>query len=170
MTRVTPPDVVLAVVPGAGLVPPAQYSPLWMVLAFAIVVGAVLLLIAAVRLTRGDELTVPASDISWMPPVDRAALRAHYLVVIDDAAHAHQSGRLSTRQLHQQLGHTLRQFAAEAHGVSAASMTLTDLREARLAALSDAVERLYPGEFSAAPNAHPDESVHAARQLVMTWS
>lgn len=160
----------LAFVSTPIFVPPAQYSTIWLVIALVTVAGAVLLVIAAVRLTRARPRPVEPSDASWMPVIDRAGLRDRYLVMIDAAEHDHGSGRMSTRELHQQLGFLLRQFAFEADGIRAPNMTLTDLRAARLDPLGDAVSRLYPGEFGAAAIASVDDSVQGARRVVSSWN
>lgn len=153
---------------GPAFIPPAQYSGLWNVVAAAIVIGAILLIVAIVRSTRARRSD--ATDIDWIPVVDRDATRERYLGLIDDAEADHRAGRMRARQLHQRMSFLVREFVFEIDGVNAPTMTLSDLRATRHHPLGDTVSQLYPGEFAPIDRGSPGESAELARRLVRSWS
>ena len=157
-------------VSASGFIPPAQYSAIWNVIAIAIVVGALLLIIAIVRLTRAARIPSEPSDIEWMPALDRAEVRTRYLALIAAADSDHRLWRMPARELHQRMSFLVREFAFEADGVHAPNMTLTDLRASRNDSLGDLVARLYPGEFAAVDRGTAAESVELARGVVTSWN
>lgn len=157
-------------VTGPEFIPPAQYSGIWNVIAIAIVVGALLLIVAIVRLTRAVRVPSEPSDVEWMPALDRAEVRDRYLALIAAAESHHREGRMPARDLHQRMSFLVREFAYEIDGVLAPTMTLTDLRASRHDSLGDLVARLYPGEFAAIDRGSAAESVGLARRMVSSWN
>ena len=160
----------MMVVVGPGFIPPAQYSPIWNVIAILILVGSLLLIIAVLRLTRSPAELREESDIEWMPALDRGELRGRYLTLIDDADSEYRAGRMPARDLHQRMSFLVREFAYEADGVRAPTMTMTDLRASHLHSLGDLVARLYPGEFAAVDNGGAGDSIDLARRVVGGWN
>ena len=154
---------------GPDFVPPAQYSAIWNVIAIAIVVGAILLIVVIIRLTRTPPATPEATDLQWMPAVDRDEVRSRYLAMIDAAQSEYRERRMPARQLHQRMSSLVREFAFDIDGVRARTMTLTDLRATRNDSLGDVIARLYPGEFAAVDRGNPEESVELARRVVRSW-
>jgi hypothetical protein len=92
-----------------------------------------------------------------------------YLGLIDEVTEAHERGVLDSRAAHQRLSEIVREFSARSRGVRAPYMTLSDLRHARIDALADTVQALYPGEFG--PGDVPvAQTADRARWLVTSWS
>lgn len=156
---------------GNGFFPPVAYSPLWAALAAVLLLALAAFYILVPLLTRQTRAPEPEPemDLSWMP-VDVPALREKYEVLISEVEAAHRSGALSARAAHQRLSLLLRLFAYESSGIRAPHMTLAELREARNSPLSDAVAKLYPGEFEATPRGTVQDAAEVARRLVHTWS
>ena len=160
----------MTTVVGPAFVPPTQYSPIWNVIAALILVGALLIIFAVVRLTRAPRQVLEASDTGWMPALDRGELRGRYLSLIDDVESEYLAGRMPARDLHQRMSFLVREFAYEADGVRAPTMTLTDLRASRLHSLGDLVARLYPGEFAAVDSGGAGDRIDLARRVVRAWN
>ncbi|MCY7325323.1 MAG: hypothetical protein LH605_04240 [Microbacteriaceae bacterium] len=154
---------------GNGFFPPVAYSPLWAALAIVILFALAAFYVVVPLLTRQARVEEPEVDVSWMP-VDVPALRGKYEVLISEVEAAHRSGELSLRAAHQRLSLLLRLFAYESSGIRAPHMTLADLREARNTPLSDAVAKLYPGEFEAVERGSVQDAAEVARRMVHSWS
>lgn len=154
---------------GNGFFPPVAYSPLWAALAVAILLMLAAFYIVVPLLTRQPRVAEPEADLSWMP-VDVPALRGKYDVLISEVEAAHRGGELSIRAAHQRLSLLLRLFAYESTGIRAPHMTLAELREGSNTPLSDAVARLYPGEFEAVERGSVLDAAEVARRVVHTWS
>lgn len=154
---------------GNGFFPPVAYSPLWAALAVVILLVLAAFHIVVPLLTRQARVEEPEVDVSWMP-VDVPALRGKYEALISEVEAAHRSGELSVRAAHQRLSLLLRLFAYESSGIRAPHMTLAELRDGRDTPLSDAVAKLYPGEFEAVERGSVLDAAEVARRMVHTWS
>ncbi|MDM4763499.1 hypothetical protein QT381_10805 [Galbitalea sp. SE-J8] len=148
-----------------GFYPPVEFSPLWLLLAAAIVVALVAYLVLSLALTRPRATTPDDGD-----PLAAGDLRISYLLLIDEVGVAYREGRLSAPEAHQRLSLVVREFAARMRGIRAPYMTLADLREQRIDPLADTVAELYPGAFGAGPGTPSVELAAArARELVGGW-
>ncbi|GAB3143522.1 hypothetical protein [Marisediminicola antarctica] len=154
---------------GNGFFPPVAYSPLWAALAVVILLVLAAFYIVVPLLTRQARVEEPEVDVSWMP-VDVPALRGKYEVLISEVEASHRLGELSVRAAHQRLSLLLRLFAYESSGIRAPHMTLAELREGRDTPLSDAVAKLYPGEFEAIERGSVLDAAEVARRMVYSWN
>jgi hypothetical protein len=108
------------------------------------------------------------------PPGWRMArLKGDYIDRIDEIVRLADAGEIDARRAHQDLSVALRQFVHDASGISAPTMTLSELGHSRypaLAPVTEVVRVVYPVEFG------PDRDtsvVHAAayaRQVVAQWT
>ncbi len=155
--------------PGDGFFPPVTHSAWWTALAVAIVVGIALYTAAVLFFTRRRERPAVESEELWMPPTSDE-LRRKYLDLISEVEYASARGELGIRHSHQRLSQLLRFHAFEASGVRAPQMTLTDLRAEHLTALSEAVEKLYPGAFAEIERGGVAQAADLARRVVQTWT
>ena len=98
--------------------------------------------------------------------------RAECLNRLDAIEAALTTGRITPREGHQQISVTVRQFVAEASGVPATTMTLTDLEREGPAELAAVVAMVYPPEFAADEALGRERFTTAlgqARELVASW-
>lgn len=152
-----------------GYYPPAQYSPIWLIIGVALIVLVITWIVLLLVFTaRRPQATVVAEPLGGFP-ADAATLQATYLSLIDEVAVAHGSGSLDFRQAHQRLSLIVRQFAGEARGIRAPYMTLEELRALRLTPLSSTIGELYPGAFSGTETGSVEASLTRARRLVREW-
>ena len=150
------------------LYPPAQYSPLWLLLVFAVLLLAVGIAALVALLTRPRRLEA-------QPEVDRPAvltqLRVEYLEGIDDIERRVRAGQLDARRAHAELSRLMRAFVNEYSGLEAPVLTLQDLvAQGVHPALIDALGRFtYPSLFRRGAPVDPVLGAQAARQVVQTW-
>jgi hypothetical protein len=156
-------------VPGDDvLYPPAQYSPLWLLLALALLLAVVGAGVLVAVLTRPRRLvTRPAVDA----PAVLAQLRVEYVGAIDDVEQRVLSGALDARRAHAELSRLMRAFVNEYSGLEAPVMTLQDLvAQGVHPSLIDALGRFtYPSLFRRGKPVNPLHAVGAARQVVQSW-
>ncbi|GAA4282816.1 hypothetical protein GCM10022261_03470 [Brevibacterium daeguense] len=150
----------------AELHPLLTASPWWAVVAVAglllgLLVAGWPLLAALWRASerRGTRLT----------PVPEQT-RVKYLQRIDEIEKAWQTSSLDSREVAQQLGTVVRDFARAAWGLKVDHMTLSELQSHRIEPLAVAVSRLYAAEFSRDGSADCTGELLAARELVGRWS
>ena len=147
--------------------PPVQYQPWWGLLGFGLLVVVVAWYVYLFWSTRRRASVNPAPIADSRPSPE--AVRAHYISLIDEARVAHDKGELDARATHHQLSLLLRSFVSEREGVRTLPMTLQDLRETSLTPLTAAVEKLYPGAFSANPRGSVEQAISEARRVVNSW-
>ncbi|MDQ0768876.1 hypothetical protein QF031_001625 [Pseudarthrobacter defluvii] len=154
-----------------GFFGPLQYSPGWVwcgAALLALVAGWYVYVLATTR-----TATRPASGSSGPDRAaltDLPALKAAYLQRIHDAEHAAAAGSLDARHAHQEISLLLRAFVRDATGVDATRMTHQDLARHPLPAAADAVQALYPAEFSPGPLPSVAASAARASAAVRAWS
>jgi hypothetical protein len=144
---------------------PVGYSPVWVVLAVALVVLVMSYYVAVAHWAR----------LGFVPDLEASALeeaRADHLRQIDAIEAALRAGRLSLRAAFQELSLTVRSFVDDVTEVPARFMALEDLRDSADPKVADAIARMYPPEFG--PEDTPPKeflvSLGQARELVTTWT
>lgn len=152
---------------GNGFYPPEQYSLLWTLLGFLlllVVVGWFVFVLVRYRRRPQPYLADPLPGFPSGP-----ALQTTYLQLVDDVQRAFRDGTLDSREAHQRLSLVVREFAAQARGVRAQYMTLDDLRATPLTPLSATIGELYPGAFGPEETPSFDAAADRARTLVREW-
>jgi len=152
-----------------ALYPPAQYSPLWLVLLIVLIVVVVLAGVLVAALTRPRRVAAqPGLDVATVI----AGLRADYLGAIDEVERGVLSGALDARRAHARLSRLMRAYVNEYSGLEAPVMTLQDLAARGVhPALVDALGRYsYPSLFGRGAPVDPLAGVQAAREVVRQWS
>lgn len=146
---------------------PLGYSGFWLFLGLALAAAAAGWVGYAVVSTLP-----PRSSADFAIPRFRASpgLRLVYLGRIDEIAELLEAGEIGPRTAVQELSRIVRGFVQEATGVKASRMTLTELRQQPVPAVSAAVERFYPGEFSPPGEPDAEAALAAARTVVGQWS
>ena len=150
------------------LYPPAQYSPLWLLLVFGVLLLAVGIAALVAFLTRPRRLEAqPEGD----RPAVLTQLRVEYLQGIDDIERRVRAGELDARRAHAELSRLMRAFVNEYSGLEAPVLTLQDLvAQGVHPALIDALGRFtYPSLFRRGAPVDPVLGAQAARQVVQTW-
>lgn len=150
------------------LYPPAQYGPLWLVLAIVLLVVIVGVAVLVALLTRPRRLaTRPAAD----GPAVLTQLRVEYLAGVDDVERRVRSGEIDARRAHAELSRLMRAFVNEYSGLEAPVLTLQDLvAQGVHPSLIDALGRFtYPSLFRRGAPVDPVLAVQAARQVVQSW-
>lgn len=154
----------------ADFYPPMSYSPLWLAIAVAILLGIVgwaSVIWAQTRPARSAEPAPPS------PQWRLAILKRQYVARIDEIVRLADADELSVRRAHQELSLGVRQFVQEASGVTAPTMTLTELGRTgipEMAPVSDVVLRLYPVEFGPDRTGSVREAATVARDVVARWT
>ncbi len=153
-----------------GFYAPMTYTTLWLV------IGVALLLAIAGWYVVVWWQTRPAPPSPPAPPLASGArlarLKGDCLARIDEVVHRVDAGRLSQRAGHQELSTVVREFVQEASGVSAPTMTLTELGRSgnrRLDPVTDVVLLLYPVEFGPEQPASVADAAVVARTAVERW-
>jgi len=158
-------------VPGDGFYPPMTYSALWLVLGLVVLAAVLGWGVVIWRQTRPARPPRPAPE---PPPGWRLGnLKGGYLRRIDEIVRLAGTEELSTRRAHQELSVTVRQFVQEASGLTAPTMTLTELGRSGVPSLkpvTDVVLRLYPVEFGPDSTASIGTAADVAREVVSRWT
>lgn len=149
----------------SGFFPPVQFSAVWALLGFAIIVLVVAWFVVVPLATRARPVPVE------LPPAapDLTAVRSRYLGLIDEVQAAHERFELSAREAHQKLSALVRAFAHESSVHPASSMTLGELKKLELTVLAGAVEFMYPAEFGRRERGNLSLAVAEARKVVLEW-
>lgn len=146
---------------------PLAYSGFWLFLGLAFAAAAVGWVGYAVVSTRPPRAVAE-------PSIPRVAaspgLRRLYLGRIEEIAALLEAGEIGPRTATQELSRIVRGFVQEATGVRASRMTLEELRRQPVAAVATAVERFYPGEFSAPGEPDAEAALVGARTVVDSWT
>jgi hypothetical protein len=154
----------------ADFYPPMTYSPIWNAIAIAILVG----ILGWGLVIWAQTLPARATPEPPLPPGWRLArLKDDYLERIDEVVRLAGSGELSVRRAHQELSVAVRSFVQEASGISAPTMTLSELRgspDPALRPVSDVVRGLYPVEFGPDRFVSVAEAAGYAREVVERWT
>ncbi|GAA2014035.1 hypothetical protein [Brevibacterium samyangense] len=98
-------------------------------------------------------------------------VRTEYMHRIDEVANRWRAGERSDRELAQDLGVVVRDFAKSAWDIRIDHMTLRELHSSRIRPIAEVVDRLYAAEFS--PEGSPSggtAELQAAKELVGRWS
>jgi hypothetical protein len=102
-----------------------------------------------------------------------ARLKGDYLERIEEIVRLAEAGELDARRAHQELSVALRQFVHEASGISAPTMTLTDLGHSRNPALvpvTEVVRGIYPVEFGPDRDTSVVSAAAYAREVIARWT
>ncbi|MDR6622746.1 hypothetical protein [Sinomonas atrocyanea] len=145
---------------------PLAYSGFWLFLGLALAAAAVGWVGYAVVSTRPPR---PVADASIPRFHASPGLRRVYLGRIEEIAELLEAGEIGSRTAAQELSRIVRGFLQEATGVGASRMTLEELRRQPVPAVAAAVERFYPGEFSAPGEPDAEAALGAARTVVGSW-
>jgi hypothetical protein len=102
-----------------------------------------------------------------------ARLKGDYIERINEIVRLADAGEIDARRAHQELSVALRQFVQEASGISAPTMTLSELGHSRnpvLAPVTEVVRGIYPVEFGPDRHASVFQAAAYARQVVAEWT
>ncbi|MDJ1369858.1 hypothetical protein [Gulosibacter molinativorax] len=155
--------------PNPGEVMPlVGYSPFWLVLGIAILALIAAFYVLVLLFTAGR--TKPTKmKAKTEPPVDLEKLQHEGYSKIAQIETASMNGTLDPKAAHEQLSAVVREYVAEATGIPADHMTLSDLRRTELRGTTRAVEQFYPAVFGAEPQQDLGKSIHMAREVLAGW-
>lgn len=157
--QATPPGTILPVVP---------YSPIWGVIAAALIVFVAAYYVLSWLLTRPTP--EPPAPVAAPTPVRSVPeLQSVYLHEVDTILQRHMSGELSARRTHAALSVAVREFLAEATGIPADKMTLTELRTTPFVGATHAIAEYYPIVFGADEARSVEHGALAAKQVIALW-
>jgi len=151
-----------------GFYAPMTYTPLWVVIGVALLLAIVGWYVVVWWQTR----PAPPPALQLASGARLAQLQGACLARIDQIVHRVGAGQLTQRAGHQELSTVVRDFVQEASGVSAPTMTLTELGRSgnrRLEPVTDVVLLLYPVEFGPERPASVADAALAARTAVERW-
>ena len=149
------------------VMPLVGYSPIWLLIGLALLVGVVayfLIVVAATR-RRVDEVVVHDDAPVELPVEVRERVRHG----IDTVERRVRSGTLDRRAAHEELSSLVREYVTAATGIPADRMTLADLERSDLRGTARAVARFYPGLFAAAATDDVTGAIRAAREVIDGW-
>jgi hypothetical protein len=154
----------------AEIVPPIDYSSLWLWLGVACLVSIVLIVTAILFFTRHKEPKTIASLKPATVNKDFEAIRAKYLKIIEAIKSDYARKAVSARTAHQQISLAVRKFVFEFSGIPAHHLTLTDLKKsADLNELSGLIGKIYPPEFAKVDKGSVDEASANAEEVIRKW-
>lgn len=153
--------------PEGTIMPAVSYWPIWGL------IGGFLLLAVVAYYLWAYLSTLPRRRLPELAPPsplpDLGEIRGRYLGRVDDIERRHQQGALSSRRAHAELSVVVRDYVAEATGVRADRMTLTDLRRTQLRGTAHTVGQFYPIVFGAREYRGVAQGANAARSVITTW-
>lgn len=153
--------------PSEQIIDPPQYSVAWLILAALCVIVLVVLVLAALRITRG----VVSRAAYKRRPSATAALKAEFLRAVNDVADRHAAGQIDARAGHHELTGVMRRFVRRTTGHDVTSQDVTTLlADPRTRDVGMLIAHLYEPEFAASSDAELSESVHRAREVIRRWS
>ncbi|MDQ2757328.1 MAG: hypothetical protein M3Y71_12320 [Actinomycetota bacterium] len=147
------------------------YSTLWTVIGLTLLLVVAGWYVVVWWRTRPVPPPPPAPALASGARLDR--LKGACLARIDELVRRVEAGQLSQRGGHQELSTVVREFVQEATGVSAPTMTLTELGRSgnrSLDPVTDVVLLLYPVEFGPEQPASVTQVAVVARRVVERWS
>ena len=148
---------------------PLAYGDKWMWIAIALLVAVVLYYVLAWWFTREPRIkAAPAPAVVVVPP----NAQAEHLARIDAIATQVQDGTMTPRAGHQELSEVVRSYVETVTTLPARTMALADFREQAPGELTEAIELMYPPEFSpddALATEHFMTAVDKGRGLVGRW-
>jgi hypothetical protein len=154
----------------ADFYPPMTYSPVWLYLGVVILMAIVGWAVVIWAQTRPDRTPRPPEP----PPGWRMTrLKGDYLERIDEIVRLAEAGEIDSRRAHQELSVALRQFVHEASGISAPTMTLSELGHSRnpvLRPVTEVVRGIYPVEFGPDRDTSVYQAASYAREVVAQWT
>jgi hypothetical protein len=152
------------------LLPPIDYSVVWLILGIALILVLALYFAAILFFTRHKDIkTIGSLPILPAQPVDLTELKAKYLNLIADVEQSFNSRKVLSRDAHQRLSMIVRYFAFEASGFRAHIMTLSDIEKADRHNLAETIKQYYPPEFNGLNDGSVAEAAVAARGVVQSW-
>lgn len=153
--------------PQGTIMPAVNY---WMIWGF---VGGFLVLAVIAYYLWAYLSTLPRRRLPQLatpsPAPDLGEVRARYLGRVDDVEGRYRAGALSTRRAHAELSVVVRDYVAEATGVRADRMTLSELRRTQLYGTTHTVEQFYPIVFGSREYRGVAQGANAARSVITTW-
>lgn len=157
------------------LYPPAQYGGLWLLLAFGVLalgIGVAYLLIWLTRPKYSLTKTVAGALPDQADPAAiTQALRAEYLVRLQQIHDDYVAGAIEPREANRRLSREVRGFVHDYSGFEAPVLGLNDLVALGVPLpLIDALQRhYYPSIFSRGAPIDPVAGVEAGRLVVNSW-
>lgn len=143
------------------------FSPAWLAIGLLLLAGAGLIVFLIFYTTRKREIKTLSHLAATAPrPVDLSELRRKYLAMVESIVSHYNSHRILASVAHQQLSLTVRLFYAEAGGMHAEVLTLSDLKKSKAQKLAKTIEKYYPDEFDKLERGSVADSANLARQLI----
>lgn len=150
--------------------PVVRYQSAWLIAGCALLVGVVAWYVVVFFVTRRKRIrTINTLMPVQVVPIDMDSLRQKYLQLIAQVESQYAAKSMTSRQVHQELSSLVRLFVFEARGVRAQVLTLNDLKQSDLTALTELIELYYPGEFASIERSEPDSAVQLAKEMVQSW-
>jgi hypothetical protein len=148
---------------------PAAYAGPWTWLPYVLLL-AVAGWYAWVLLGGRRPAEVAEEFVSSRNPAD--TVRGRRLQELDRIDQYVRAGQLPLREGFQRMSATVRAFVGEVSDVPARTMTLEELRASPHPRVAEAIAAMYPPEFAPGEASLDDfaRSLHAARELVRTWT
>lgn len=150
------------------VMPLVGYSPFWLVLGLAILAALAAFTVFVVLFTSGRRERV-ADPVPATPPVDLVALQQDAFDEVAQIEAEAKRGSLDSRSAHERLSAVVREYIANATGIPADRMTLSDLQRTELTGTTRAVAQFYPGVFNAEAEQDLAKSIRLAREVLSGW-
>lgn len=153
--------------PEGTIMPVVAYWPIWALLGGFLLLAVLGWYLFAILATR-KRRTPPPLEIA-KPLPDLAEVRVRHLRRIDEIEGRYRAGQLSSRRAHAALSVVVRDYVAEATGVRADRMTLSDLRRTPFRGTAHTVGQYYPIVFGAREYRGVEQGAAAARSVITRW-
>ncbi|MCQ2532211.1 MAG: hypothetical protein MJ093_05845 [Saccharofermentans sp.] len=129
-----------------------------------------------VSILKHVKLPAFKKKVKVVPPkpvvIDKEKLRKHCLVQISTIERKHSEGKISSRSAFIMVSAAVREFISAVSSNNVSALTLKEITDLNMPALSDLIEQFYHPEF-AFDDATEDEMAKAfvdARKVVTEWN
>ena len=150
---------------------PMGFSPVWLIVAAALVIAAVLMWVflrkkLPRRIPRAKKPAAPAQ----MSEEDLTSLKKLYLEKMARTEQELRDGKLTIREAYQRMSADMREFVKRATGVPVREMTLAEISELKIPSLTELVRDYYEPEFAYYSEADAHRSFERTCQVIRKWA
>ena len=146
---------------------PLYYDNSWLFLGTLFLSIAFIIIATIFYVTRKKQIkSLKTLKVQEPKVIDMDALKQKYIGLIDQAERDFENHRIKSSVAHQHFSMIVRLFYAEAIGIHADFLTLSDLRKTSYTMLIDTIESLYPDEFDTLEKGSVATAAENARRLV----